>query len=65
MSAVSYLLSDSETGMPNRDSLGTQSLIQPGGFHWTMAGKGIVHKEVPAEQGKTVHGLQIFIAQSP
>lgn len=65
MSAVSYLLSDSETGMLNRDSIGTQNLILPGGLHWTTAGKGIVHEEVPAEQGKTVHGLQIFIALSP
>lgn len=65
MSAVSYLLSDSETGMLNRDSIGTQNLIQPGGLHWTTAGKGIAHEEVPAEQGKTVHGLQIFVALSP
>ncbi|WP_336779086.1 pirin family protein [Pantoea sp. USHLN256] len=65
MSAVSYILSDSETGMFNRDSIGTQNLIQPGGLHWTTAGKGIVHEEVPAVQGKTVHGLQIFVALSP
>lgn len=64
MSAVSYLLSDSQTGMLNRDSIGTQNLIQPGGLHWTTAGKGIAHEEVPAVQGKTVHGLQIFVALS-
>lgn len=65
MSAVSYLLSDSETGMLNRDSIGTQNLIQPGGLHWTTAGKGVAHEEVPAVKGKTVHGLQIFVALSP
>lgn len=26
-----------------------------------MAGRGIVHEEVPAESGKTVHALQIFV----
>lgn len=60
-SAVSYLFLDSETGVNNRDSLGTRNLIQPGGLHWTAAGRGIVHEEVPAERGKTVHMLQIFV----
>lgn len=60
-SAISYLFLDSETGINNRDSIGTRNLIKPGGLHWTTAGKGIVHEEVPAEAGKTVHSLQIFI----
>lgn len=60
-SAVSYLFSDSETGILNRDSLGIKNLIQPGGLHWTAAGSGIVHEEIPAETGKIVHMLQIFV----
>lgn len=60
-SAVSYLFLDSETGVNNRDSLGTRNLIRPGGLHWTAAGRGVVHDEVPAETGKTVHMLQIFV----
>ncbi|WP_082745257.1 pirin family protein [Burkholderia savannae] len=60
-SAVSYLFPDSETGIDNRDSLGTRNLIRPGGLHWTAAGSGIVHEEVPAEAGKTVHSLRIFV----
>jgi len=60
-SAVSYLFLDSETGINNRDSLGTRNRIQPGGLHWTAAGRGVVHDEVPAETGKTVHMLQIFV----
>ena len=60
-SAVSYLLLDSETGVNNQDSLGTRNLIQPGGLHWTAAGRGVVHNEVPAVNGKTVHMLQIFV----
>ncbi|MET3354375.1 UNVERIFIED_ORG: redox-sensitive bicupin YhaK (pirin superfamily) [Xanthobacter viscosus] len=60
-SAVSYLFLDSETGIDNRDSLGNRTLIQPGGLHWTTGGRGVVHEEVPAESGKTVHMLQIFV----
>jgi redox-sensitive bicupin YhaK (pirin superfamily) len=60
-SAVSYLFEDSTTGILNRDSRCTQNLIKPGGLHWTAAGKGIVHEEIPAENGKMVHMLQIFV----
>ena len=60
-SAVSYLFLDAETGINNRDSLGNRNYIQPGGLHWTAAGRGVVHDEVPAEPGKTVHMLQIFV----
>lgn len=64
-SAVSYVFLDSETGLDNRDSIGTRNLIRPGGLHWTAAGRGIVHEEVPAEPGKTVHSLQIFVGLPP
>ncbi|WP_233856234.1 pirin family protein [Paraburkholderia sp. HD33-4] len=60
-SAVSYVFLDSETGIDNRDSRGTRNLIRPGGLHWATAGSGIVHEENPAEPGKTVHSLQIFV----
>lgn len=60
-SAVSYVFLDSETGIDNRDNIGTHNRIRPGGLHWTTAGRGIVHEEVPAEAGKTVHSLQIFV----
>lgn len=64
-SAVSYLFLDSETGIDNRDNIGTRNRIRPGGLHWTTAGRGIVHEEVPAEIGKTVHSLQIFVDLQP
>ncbi|WP_061291535.1 pirin family protein [Azotobacter vinelandii] len=60
-SAVSYLFLDSETGINNRDNIGTHNLIRPGGLHWTTAGRGVIHEEVPAETGKTVHSLQVFV----
>lgn len=64
-SAVSYVFLDSESGIANRDSIGTVNLIQPGGMHWMVAGAGVVHEEVPAEPGKTVHSLQVFVQLSP
>lgn len=60
-SAVSYLFLDSETGIHNKDSLGGRHLILPGGLHWTAASRGVVHEENPAENGRTVHMLQIFV----
>src|SRR6266508_3788 len=60
-SAVSYLFLDSETGIANQDSIGNHNLIRPGGLHWTTAGRDVVHEEVSAEAGKTVHSLQLFV----
>ena len=60
-SAVTYLFLDSETGIANRDSKGNRTLIEPGGLHWTAAGRGVVHEENPAVPGNTVHLLQIFV----
>ncbi|SJN14081.1 Pirin [Halomonas citrativorans] len=61
LSAVTYVFMDAKTGYDNRDSLGTRNLIRPGGLHWTTAGRGIRHEEIPAEPGKTAHSLQIFV----
>jgi len=60
-SAVSYVFSDAATGLKNEDSIGTRNLIRPGGLHWTAAGRGVVHEEIPAEAGKLSHLFQIFI----
>jgi redox-sensitive bicupin YhaK (pirin superfamily) len=60
-SAVTYLFEDSEIGFRNRDSNGQQNLIQPGDLHWTLAGSGVMHEEIPLVPGKVAHGLQIFV----
>ncbi len=60
-SALTYLFLDSETGIANRDSQGNRTLIEPGGLHWTAAGRGVVHEENPAVLGSTTHLLQIFV----
>jgi hypothetical protein len=62
-SAVTYVLPESAGAMLNRDSRGDHSRIAPGGLHWTAAGAGIVHEEVPERRGVPVEGFQIFIKQ--
>lgn len=62
-SAVTYVLPESPGAMANRDSRGDRSLIGPGALHWTAAGSGIVHEEIPATEGTITEGFQIFIRQ--
>lgn len=60
-SAVTYILPESQGAFQNRDSRGDQSLILPGGIHWTQAGSGVMHEEVPTVPGVDVWGFQIFV----
>jgi redox-sensitive bicupin YhaK (pirin superfamily) len=60
-SAVTYLFEDSEDGFINRDSLGHTLPIEPGALHWTQAGSGVLHEEIPRTAGRVSHGLQIFV----
>lgn len=60
-SAISYMFDDSAGAMRNRDSLGHDFVVGPGGIIWTQAGTGVMHDELPDVVGKEVHGLQIFI----
>ncbi len=60
-SAVTVMFEDSPGGFVNRDSLGDVSTIGPGALHWTQAGRGMMHEEVPERRGVECHGLQIFV----
>lgn len=60
-SAVTYMFEDSAGGFVNRDSLGDRSRIGPGTLHWTQAGSGMLHEEVPEAPGVVCHGLQMFV----
>jgi redox-sensitive bicupin YhaK (pirin superfamily) len=60
-SAVTYLFEDSQDALQNRDSLGDRTDVHPGDLHWTQAGRGIVHEEVPSTPGRIAHGAQMFI----
>lgn len=60
-SAVTYMFPESRNGFVNRDTLGGRIDIQPGDMHWTAAGRGLMHEEVPMRRGVVCHGLQIFV----
>jgi redox-sensitive bicupin YhaK (pirin superfamily) len=60
-SAVTYLFEDSQGSFQNRDSLGDRALIHPGDLHWTQAGSGLMHEEVPSPPDTLCHGAQIFV----
>ncbi len=60
-SAVTYLFADSPNGFHNRDSLGEEHDIRPGGLHWSRASRGMIHEETPMPSGEAVRGLQIFL----
>jgi redox-sensitive bicupin YhaK (pirin superfamily) len=60
-SAVTYMFPESQNGFVNRDSRGETIDIRPGDLHWTAAGAGIMHEEVPIARGVVCHGLQIFV----
>jgi redox-sensitive bicupin YhaK (pirin superfamily) len=60
-SAVTYILPESPAGFINRDSLGGRQRIAPGALHWTTAGRGVQHEEVPELRGTAVLGLQMFV----
>lgn len=61
MSAVTLMLPEAEGGFINRDSLGDRSEIKPGDLHWTQAGRGMMHEEIPSVPGKAAHGFQVFV----
>jgi len=60
-SAVTYVFEDSKENLRTRDSLGDDLVVGPGGIVWTQAGSGVLHEEIPAEPGRELHGLQVFV----
>jgi redox-sensitive bicupin YhaK (pirin superfamily) len=60
-SAVTWMLPWSTGGFVNRDSHGDRSRIVPGALHWTLAGSGMLHEEIPELPGVDCEGLQIFV----
>jgi redox-sensitive bicupin YhaK (pirin superfamily) len=60
-SAVTYVFEDSPGSLRTRTSLGNDIVVGPGGIVWTQAGSGVIHEEMPAESGRELHGLQVFV----
>jgi redox-sensitive bicupin YhaK (pirin superfamily) len=61
MSAVTLMLPEALGGFINRDSLGDKSEIRPGDLHWTQAGRGMMHEEIPSHPGLAAKGMQVFV----
>jgi redox-sensitive bicupin YhaK (pirin superfamily) len=59
--AVTYVFQDSPGDLRSRASSGVDLVLGPGGIVWTHAGSGVVHEEIPAVQGRELHGIQIFV----
>jgi redox-sensitive bicupin YhaK (pirin superfamily) len=47
--------------MRHRDSVGNSGLIAPGGIQWMTAGRGIVHSEMPEQDGGLMSGFQLWL----
>jgi redox-sensitive bicupin YhaK (pirin superfamily) len=62
--AVTYVLADSEAALRSRASIGEDLVVGPGGIVWTQAASGLIHEEAPAEPGRELHGVQIFVNTS-
>ncbi|WP_300752103.1 pirin family protein [Janthinobacterium sp.] len=60
-SAVTLMFEDSRGDMLSRDSLGHRSQFGAGDLHWTLAGSGILHTQLPVGEEAHIHALQIFV----
>ncbi len=47
--------------MRHRDSVGNVGLLEPGSVQWMTAGRGIVHSEMPEQQGGRMAGFQLWV----
>lgn len=55
---VTYML---EGAMEHRDSLGNHGHLGPGSAQWMTAGHGIIHAEMPKQEGGALWGLQLWV----
>ena len=47
--------------MRHRDSSGNSGLLQNGGVQWMTAGRGIIHSEMPEQEGGVMEGFQLWL----
>lgn len=47
----------------HKDSCGNKGIITAGGCQWMIAGRGVVHSEMPIadEEGRGLHGFQLWV----
>lgn len=47
--------------MRHRDSAGHEGLLATGGMQWMVAGRGVIHSEMPEQQDGVMEGFQLWL----
>ncbi len=47
--------------MRHRDNAGHEGLLQNGGVQWMTAGRGVIHSELPEQEGGRMEGFQLWL----
>lgn len=55
---VTYML---DGRMRHRDNHGNEGVLVPGSVQWMTAGRGLVHSEMPEQQGGRMRGFQLWV----
>ncbi len=55
---VTYLIAGR---MRHRDSAGHEGLLQSGGMQWMLAGRGVIHSEMPEQENGAMEGFQLWL----
>ena len=55
---VTYLVAGR---MRHRDSAGNQGLLESGGMQWMLAGRGVIHSEMPEQKDGALEGFQLWL----
>jgi redox-sensitive bicupin YhaK (pirin superfamily) len=55
---VTYLIAGR---MRHRDSAGNQGLLDSGGMQWMLAGRGVIHSEMPEQEDGALEGFQLWL----
>ncbi|MEJ2120528.1 MAG: pirin family protein [Alphaproteobacteria bacterium] len=55
---VTYMI---EGNMRHADSTGNGGVLRSGGIQWMTAGRGIVHSEMPEQEGGKMQGFQLWV----
>jgi hypothetical protein len=55
---VTYMI---EGRMRHRDNAGHEGVLESNGIQWMVAGRGIVHSEMPEQQDGTMEGFQLWL----
>lgn len=47
--------------MLHRDSAGNEGLLETGGVQWMVAGRGVIHSEIPQQEHGLMKGFQLWL----